>query len=125
MSGSAVLGGAVGFSRASAAAQDDSAPERLGYSIVQGGATAAVAAGVGAFAWKSRDVLSSATWGTAKGIGESTSRSLGRAFQAKGFTGILSHPLTMAGFGAVEVPRDRYLVLLENALGREAFWHGV
>jgi len=101
MSGSAVLGGAVGFSRASAAAQDDSAPERLGYSIVQGGATAAVAAGVGAFAWKSRDVLSSAAWGTAKGIGESTSRSLGRAFQAKGFTGILSHPLTMAGFGAV------------------------
>ena len=31
----------------------------------------------------------------------------------------------LAGFGAVEVPRDRYLVLLENALGREAFWHGV
>ena len=73
----------------------------LAISIVQGGATAAVAAGVGAFAWKSRDILASAAWGTAKGIGESTSRSMGRAFQAKGFTGILSHPLTMAGFGAV------------------------
>jgi len=31
----------------------------------------------------------------------------------------------LAGFGAVEVPRDRYLTLLENALGREALWHGV
>ena len=31
----------------------------------------------------------------------------------------------LAGFGAVEVPRDRYLTLLESALGREAFWHGV
>jgi len=51
MSGSAVLGGAFGFSRASAAAQDEPAPERLGFSIVQGGATAAVAAGVGAFVY--------------------------------------------------------------------------
>jgi leucyl/phenylalanyl-tRNA--protein transferase len=31
----------------------------------------------------------------------------------------------LAGFGAVEVPRDRYLTLLESALSREAFWHGV
>jgi leucyl/phenylalanyl-tRNA--protein transferase len=31
----------------------------------------------------------------------------------------------LAGFGALEVPRDRYLTLLENALSREAFWHGV
>jgi len=31
----------------------------------------------------------------------------------------------LAGFGAVEVPRDRYLTQLENALSREAFWHGV
>ena len=101
MSGSAVLGGAFGFSRASAAAQDDPAPERLGFSIVQGGATAAVAAGVGGFAWKSRDVLVPAAWGTARGIGESTSRSVGRAFQAKGFTGMLSHLVMMAGFGAL------------------------
>ena len=101
MSGSAVLGGAFGFSRASAAAQDDPAPERLGFSIVQGGATAAVAAGVGAFAWKSRDILAPAAWGTARGIGESAARSMSRAFQTKGLTGMLSHPLTMAGFGAV------------------------
>ena len=31
----------------------------------------------------------------------------------------------LAGFGAVEVPRERYLTLLEAALGREAFWPGV
>jgi leucyl/phenylalanyl-tRNA---protein transferase len=31
----------------------------------------------------------------------------------------------LANFGAVEVPRERYLTLLESALGREAFWHGV
>ena len=31
----------------------------------------------------------------------------------------------LAGFGAVEVPRERYLTLLENALGREAVWPGV
>ena len=31
----------------------------------------------------------------------------------------------LAGFGAVEVPRERYLTLLESALGREAVWHGV
>ena len=31
----------------------------------------------------------------------------------------------LSGFGAVEVPRDRYLTMLESALGREAFWHGV
>jgi len=29
----------------------------------------------------------------------------------------------LARFGAVEVPRERYLTLLENALSREAFWH--
>src|ERR1035441_8601103 len=92
MSGSAVFGGAFGFSRASAAAQDDPAPERLGFSIVQGGATAAVAAGVGAFAWKSRDILAHAAWGTARGIGESATRSMSRAFQTKGLTGMLSHP---------------------------------
>jgi hypothetical protein len=101
MSGSAVLGGAFGFSRASAAAQDDPAPERIGFSIVQGGATAAVAAGVGAFAWKSRDILAPAAWGTARGIGESATRSMSRALQTKGLTGMLSHPLTMVGFGAV------------------------
>ena len=101
MSGSAVLGGAFGFSRASAAAQDDPAPERLGFSIVQGGVTAAVAAGVGAFAWKSRDILAPAVWGTARGIGESATRSMSRAFQTKGLTGMLSHPLTVAGFGTV------------------------
>jgi leucyl/phenylalanyl-tRNA---protein transferase len=31
----------------------------------------------------------------------------------------------LAGFGAVEVPRDRYLTLLEKALSHEAFWHGI
>jgi leucyl/phenylalanyl-tRNA--protein transferase len=31
----------------------------------------------------------------------------------------------LAGFGALEVPRDRYIKLLESALIREAFWHGV
>jgi leucyl/phenylalanyl-tRNA--protein transferase len=31
----------------------------------------------------------------------------------------------LAGFGAVEVPRERYLTLLESALGREAVWPGV
>jgi leucyl/phenylalanyl-tRNA--protein transferase len=31
----------------------------------------------------------------------------------------------LAGFGAVEVPRERYLTLLESALGREAFWPGL
>ena len=31
----------------------------------------------------------------------------------------------LAGFGALEVPRDRYIKLLESALSREAFWHGV
>ncbi len=31
----------------------------------------------------------------------------------------------LAGFGAMEVPRERYLSLLENALSREAYWHGV
>lgn len=30
----------------------------------------------------------------------------------------------LAGFGAVEVPRDRYLTLLEKALSHEAFWNG-
>ena len=25
-------------------------------------------------------------------------------------------------FGAVEIPRDRYLTLLEKALGQEALW---
>lgn len=31
----------------------------------------------------------------------------------------------LASFGAVEVPRERYLTLLENALGRDAFWPGL
>ncbi len=31
----------------------------------------------------------------------------------------------LAGFGAVEVPRERYLTLLEKALSHEAFWNGV
>jgi leucyl/phenylalanyl-tRNA--protein transferase len=31
----------------------------------------------------------------------------------------------LAGFGALEVPRERYLTLLEKALGHEAFWHGI
>jgi leucyl/phenylalanyl-tRNA--protein transferase len=31
----------------------------------------------------------------------------------------------LAGFGAVEVPRERYLTLLENALSHEAFWPGL
>jgi leucyl/phenylalanyl-tRNA--protein transferase len=31
----------------------------------------------------------------------------------------------LAGFGAVEVPRERYLTLLEKALSHEAFWHGI
>ena len=31
----------------------------------------------------------------------------------------------LARFGAVEIPSERYLTLLESALGREAFWHGV
>jgi len=31
----------------------------------------------------------------------------------------------LAGFGAVEVPRERYMTLLESALGREAVWPGV
>jgi len=44
-----------------------------------------------------------------------------------GFTLLDTQFLTahLAGFGAVEVPRERYLTLLENALSREAFWHGV
>jgi hypothetical protein len=107
MSGSAVLGGTFGFSRASAAAQDDPAPERLGFSIVQGGATAAVAAGVGGLAWKNRDILASAVWGktargTVKGIGENTIKSMGSVFQAKGFSEVLNlaHPLMWTSFGA-------------------------
>ena len=31
----------------------------------------------------------------------------------------------LAGFGAIEVPRDRYLTLLEKALSHEAFWSGI
>ena len=31
----------------------------------------------------------------------------------------------LAGFGALEVPRERYLTLLEKALSHEAFWHDV
>jgi leucyl/phenylalanyl-tRNA--protein transferase len=31
----------------------------------------------------------------------------------------------LAGFGALEVPRERYLTLLEKALSQEAFWHGI
>jgi len=30
----------------------------------------------------------------------------------------------LAGFGALEVPRERYLTLLEQALSREALWYG-
>lgn len=44
-----------------------------------------------------------------------------------GFTLLDTQFLTahLSSFGAVEVPRDRYLTLLESALGREAFWHGI
>jgi leucyl/phenylalanyl-tRNA--protein transferase len=44
-----------------------------------------------------------------------------------GFTLLDTQFLTahLAGFGAMEVPRERYLTLLENALGREAHWQGV
>jgi leucyl/phenylalanyl-tRNA--protein transferase len=44
-----------------------------------------------------------------------------------GFTLLDTQFLTahLAGFGAQEVPRERYLTLLESALSREAFWHGV
>jgi len=44
-----------------------------------------------------------------------------------GFTLLDTQFLTahLAGFGALEVPRERYLSLLESALSREAFWHGV
>lgn len=44
-----------------------------------------------------------------------------------GFTLLDTQFLTahLAGFGALEVPRDRYLTLLESALSREAYWHGV
>jgi leucyl/phenylalanyl-tRNA--protein transferase len=31
----------------------------------------------------------------------------------------------LASFGAVEVPRERYLTLLEKALSHEAFWNGI
>lgn len=41
-----------------------------------------------------------------------------------GFTLLDTQFLTahLAGFGAVEVPRERYLTLLEKALGEEAYW---
>ena len=44
-----------------------------------------------------------------------------------GFTLLDTQFLTvhLAGFGAQELPRERYLTFLESALGREAFWHGV
>jgi len=44
-----------------------------------------------------------------------------------GFTLLDTQFLTahLSSFGAVEVARDRYLTLLESALSREAFWHGV
>ena len=44
-----------------------------------------------------------------------------------GFTLLDTQFLTahLAGFGAVEVPRERYLTLLEKALSHEAFWNGV
>jgi leucyl/phenylalanyl-tRNA--protein transferase len=43
-----------------------------------------------------------------------------------GFTLLDTQFLTahLAGFGAVEVPRDRYLTLLEQALAHEALWYG-
>jgi leucyl/phenylalanyl-tRNA--protein transferase len=49
------------------------------------------------------------------------------ALRRGGFTLLDTQFLTahLAGFGAVEVPRERYLTLLENALGREAFWPGI
>jgi leucyl/phenylalanyl-tRNA--protein transferase len=49
------------------------------------------------------------------------------ALRRGGFTLLDTQFLTahLAGFGAVEVPRERYLTLLENALGREAFWPGL
>ena len=44
-----------------------------------------------------------------------------------GFTLLDTQFLTahLSSFGAVEVPRERYLTLLESALSREAFWHGI
>ncbi len=44
-----------------------------------------------------------------------------------GFTLLDTQFLTahLAGFGAVEVPRERYLTLLEKALSHEAFWNGI
>jgi leucyl/phenylalanyl-tRNA--protein transferase len=49
------------------------------------------------------------------------------ALRRGGFTLLDTQFLTahLAGFGAVEVPRERYLTLLESALGREAVWPGV
>ncbi len=49
------------------------------------------------------------------------------ALRRGGFTLLDTQFLTahLASFGAVEVPRERYLTLLESALSREAFWHGV
>jgi leucyl/phenylalanyl-tRNA--protein transferase len=49
------------------------------------------------------------------------------ALRRGGFTLLDTQFLTahLAGFGATEVPRERYLTLLESALGREAAWPGV
>jgi leucyl/phenylalanyl-tRNA--protein transferase len=49
------------------------------------------------------------------------------ALRRGGFTLLDTQFLTahLAGFGAVEVPRERYLTLLESALGRDAVWPGV
>jgi leucyl/phenylalanyl-tRNA--protein transferase len=49
------------------------------------------------------------------------------ALRRGGFTLLDTQFLTahLAGFGAVEVPREHYLTLLESALSREAHWPGV
>ena len=101
MTGSAVLGGAFGYSRASDAAQDDPLTERLGSSVVQGGITAAAAAGIGGLAWKNRDLLGSSVLGTAKVTGVGAGRFMNQILKAKGLTGMLTHPLTVLGAGAV------------------------
>jgi leucyl/phenylalanyl-tRNA--protein transferase len=50
--------------------------------------------------------------------------SLVEALRSGGFTLLDTQFLTahLAGFGAIEIPRVRYLTLLNDALGREALW---
>lgn len=50
--------------------------------------------------------------------------SLVEALRSGGFTLLDTQFLTahLAGFGAIEIPRVRYLALLNDALGREALW---